>query len=81
MNQEKALEIVNALTYGLQRARSTASREEVEALAAGMSVDDEIVDNVLQGIMPWLHGPEAEALLLGLVNVSERGLRHRRRTL
>ena len=73
MNQEKAMEIVNKLIFGLQRAR-TASREGVENVASAKGINNpEIVNGVLEDSNPWLHGPKAEALLQGLVMVSERG--------
>ena len=70
MNQTQALEIVNKLIFGIQRAR-TASREETEAIAP--DIRPEIIDGVLEDLTPWLHGPKAEALLNGLVKVSDRG--------
>jgi hypothetical protein len=70
MTQEQAMEIVNRLIFGLQRAR-TASREGTEALAG--KVRPKIVDGVLEDLIPWLHGQKAEALLNGLTKVSDRG--------
>jgi len=70
MNQEKAIEIVNKLLLGLQRARST-SREGTEALARS-GTRPEIIDGVLEDLTPWLHGPKAEALLNSLAQVYDR---------
>ena len=71
MNQEKAIEIVNKLIFGIQRAR-TASREGVETMAKEKT-KPELIDGVLEDLMPWLYGPKAEAFLSGLVKVSDRG--------
>lgn len=71
MNQEKALEIVNKLLFGIQRAR-TASCEGTENLAPE-GTRPEVIDGVLEDLTPWLHGPKAEALLTALVRVSDRG--------
>lgn len=71
MNQKAAMDIVNKLLFGIQRAR-TASLEGTEAVARP-GTSPEIINDVLEDLTPWLHGPKAEALIKALTIVSDRG--------
>lgn len=67
MNQEKALDLVNKLLFGLQRARS-ASVEELTRLG----YEEKTVKAVIGNCMPWLEGEKGEAFLKSLAFVSDR---------
>jgi len=71
MNQKQAMDYVNKLLFGLQRARS-ASRESLESMG-GRQLSDEIINNVLEDLTPWLHGPKGNGLLNALSQVCDRG--------
>jgi|WetSurMetagenome_2_1015567.scaffolds.fasta_scaffold687139_1 hypothetical protein len=71
MKHSKAMEYVNKLIFGLQRAR-TASRESLENMGEP-KLSQDIIDGVLEDLTPWLHGEKGDALLNGLIKVSDRG--------
>ncbi len=73
MNEKYAMEIVNNLLIGLQRARSvTRENQEIEDVN-GDKLSPEMVNWVLEDLLPWMHGEKGEALLNAVVKVSERG--------
>ena len=54
---------------GLQRARSIGR----ESLGANSELSAEVIEDALEFITPWLHGPKGNALLAGTIKVVERG--------
>jgi hypothetical protein len=70
MNQKEAMEYMNKLFLGLQRARSV-THENMDIM--GGDISQELTERVLEDLTPWLHGEKGQALLNGVEKVCDRG--------
>lgn len=73
MNQTQAMEYINKLVIGFQRARSVSRENLTKGATLSEKISDRLVESILEDLNPWLFGAKGEAFFKALLKTQEQG--------